>query len=650
MSLSQLRKQAEHILQRAGVDMSTPTGYSKKMAVLLEHGGQFGLARVAKKPDGELSRIFGPGRLMMKQIRDELLHISVPPAKHSRKDPGVLGASAKRLLDRVGLNPNIFRRSYPRRLAQLLRIGAVYGLTALEDATDNQIQAVFGLGVFTERQRELKIIQFLANPPATPQPSMSDHEFLQFLAENMPASKPRERQSTETAAKPHRPVGAAKEKISAANYGWQEKALRAWLKNDRRGVIEAATGSGKTRVGIRIASDFMRDGGCAIIVTPTRDLIQQWVVEAENSEIRVRTDEGAEALLVSGQPGIGVVTYARAGTERFLAAARSGKRVRQLLVADEAHHLGSDLQGKRILSYRWKALLGLTATLERNDGAIANIEKTIGGIVYRYTIREAIRDEVLATFHYVTLEVQLEDHEQAEYADLDESVQRWAGKLISECGPPTKNLSFMRFAQEQRKKGVRAAGLYTYYWGKRRDLVSKSRAKLVALKKIKIENTGVRLLSFTETEVAAQAAAAALSVKPKFIVELLSGSLSKVRRSELLQAFREAKIAGLVGPKLLDEGIDLPEADLGIVLARTSSSVQLIQRLGRVLRRKQSRRDAVFLTLFARGTYEDPYVKARSDDKDARLQEVIEASIEGRPIKLTDSPSDIRELRRLLTE
>jgi len=170
------------------------------------------------------------------------------------------------------------------------------------------------------------------------------------------------------------------------------------------------------------------------------------------------------------------------------------------------------------------------------------------------------------------------------------------------------------------------------------------------LEKVKIEKTGVRLLSFTETEVAAQAAAEALSVEPNFVVELFSGSLSKSRRSELLQAFREAKIAGLVGPKLLDEGIDLPEADLGIVLAKTSSSVQLIQRLGRVLRRKKSRRDAVFLTLFARGTYEDPYVKVRNDDKDARLQEVIEASIKGRPIKLTDSPSDIRELRRLLTE
>ena len=51
-------------------------------------------------------------------------------------------------------------------------------------------------------------------------------------------------------------------------------------------------------------------------------------------------------------------------------------------------------------------------------------------------------------------------------------------------------------------------------------------------------------------------------------------------RSELLQAFREARVSGLIGPKLLDEGIDLPEADLGIVLAKTSSSVPLIQRLG----------------------------------------------------------------------
>ena len=629
--------------------MSTPTGYSKKMAVLLEHGDQYGLTPIAKRPDGELSRIFGPGRLMMKQIRVELLRISVPPAKHSRKDPEVLEASAKRLLARVGLNPIIFRRSYPRRIAQLLRIGAVYGLVALENATDTQIQAVFGLGVFTERQREIKIIQFLANPPATPKPSVSDHEFLQFLAENMLASEPRVRQPRETEAKPHRPAVAAEGAVSAANYGWQEKALRAWLKNERRGVIEAATGSGKTRVGIRIASDFVSKGGCVLIVTPTRDLVEQWINEAEDAGIKVRVDSGADELLKSGAPGIGVATYARAGTEKFLSAAKAGKRIPQLLIADEAHHLGSDVQGKHILSHAWQASLGLTATLERSDGAVEMINNKIGGVVYRYTVKQAIQDGVLAPFHYVTLGVDLEAEIREEYEEFDARVRSWAGKLLAQSGVSGMPKNFMKFAQEQKKLGVFAASMYVSYWNKRRNLVAGSRAKLLALQKVRLETTNVQLLSFAETEPAAQAAAEILSVTPKFVVEFISGALSKSKRKQLLEEFRTSRIAGLIGPKLLDEGVNLPEADLGIVLAKSSSSVQLSQRLGRVLRRKKSRRDAVFLTLFARGTYEDPYTKVRSEDKDVRLQEVIEASIEGRPVKLTDIPSDIRELRKLLT-
>ena len=649
MSLSQLRKQAEQILQRAGVDMSTPTGYSKKIAVLLEHGGQYGLTPIAKRPDGELSRILGPGRLMMKQIRVELLIISVPPAKHLRKDPEVLGASAKRLLDRVGLNPNIFRRSYPRRIAQLLRIGAVYGLDALENATDNQIQEVFGLGVFTERQREIKIVQFLANPPATPKPSVSDHELSQFLAENMPASKPQERQPMETRAKNHRHAKTPKEQISAANYGWQEKALRVWLKNDRHGVIEAATGSGKTRVGIRIASGFVSQGGCVLIVTPTRDLVEQWITEAEDAGVKVRADSGAEELLKSGAPGIGVATYARAGTEKFLSAAKAGKRIPQLLVADEAHHLGSDVQGKNILSHAWQASLGLTATLERSDGAVEMINNKIGGVVYRYTVKRAIQDGVLAPFHYVTLGVDLEAEIRDEYEAIDARVRSWAAKLLGQSGASGMPKNFMKFAQEQKKLGVFAASMYVSYWNKRRNLVASSHAKLLALQKVKLETTEVQLLSFAETEPAAQAAAETLSIAPNFVVEFISGTLSKSKRKQLLEEFRTSRIAGLIGPKLLDEGINLPEADLGIVLAKSSSSVQLIQRLGRVLRRKKSRRNAVFLTLFARGTYEDPYTKVRSEDKDLRLQEVIEASIEGYPIKLTDSPSDIRALRKLLT-
>jgi superfamily II DNA or RNA helicase len=629
--------------------MSTPNGYAKKMEVLLEHGGEFGLVRVAKTPDGELSRILGPGRLTMKQIRDELLRVSAPPAKHLRNSPEAVEAGARRLLERAGLKPNIFRRSYPRRLAQLLRIGVVYGLQALEDATDKQIQEVFGIGVLTERQRELKIIQFLTTPTAATDQSASDDELVQFLLGNESASKPPERQLRVPKARPLKPTDKSKEKSSPANYGWQEKALQAWLKNGRRGVIEAATGSGKTRVGIRIASEFVHQGGCVLIVTPTRDLVEQWITEAEDAQIKVWADSDAELLLQNGTPGIGVVTYARAGTEKFLSAAKAGQKKPQLLVADEAHHLGSDVQGKNILLHTWQASLGLTATLERSDGAVEEINKKIGAVVYRYTVKQAIQDGVLAPFHYVTLGVELEDEIRDKYEEVDAKVRSWAGKLLGEVGVSVMPKNFMKFAQEQKKLGVFSAGMYVTFWNGRRNLVAGSRAKLLALKKARLETTGVHLLSFAETEPAAQAAAEALTVEPHFIVEFISGSLSKLRRRQLRDAFSDETLAGLVGPKLLDEGINLPEADLGIVLAKSSSNVQLIQRLGRVLRRKKSRRDAVFLTLFARGTYEDPYSKVRSEGKDLRLQEVIEASIEGRPIKLTDSPSDIRELRKLLT-
>jgi superfamily II DNA or RNA helicase len=414
-------------------------------------------------------------------------------------------------------------------------------------------------------------------------------------------------------------------------------------------VIEAATGSGKTRVGIRIASDFVSKGGCVLIVTPTRDLVEQWINEAEDAGIKVRADSGADELLKSGAPGIGVVTYARAGTEKFLSAAKAGKRIPLLLVADEAHHLGSDVQGKHILSHAWQASLGLTATLERSDGTVEMINNRIGGVVYRYTVKQAIQDGVLAPFHYVTLGVDLEAGIRDEYEDIDARARSWAGKLLAQSGVSGMPKNFMKFAQEQKKLGVFAASMYVSYWNKRRNLVAGSRAKLLALKKVKLATTNVQLLSFAETEPAAQAAAEILSVTPNFVVEFISGALSKSKRKQLLEEFRTSKIAGLIGPKLLDEGVNLPEADLGIVLAKSSSSVQLIQRLGRVLRRKKSRRNAVFLTLFARGTYEDPYTKVRSEDKDLRLQEVIEASIEGYPIKLTDSPSDIRALRKLLT-
>jgi superfamily II DNA or RNA helicase len=85
------------------------------------------------------------------------------------------------------------------------------------------------------------------------------------------------------------------------------------------------------------------------------------------------------------------------------------------------------------------------------------------------------------------------------------------------------------------------------------------------------------------------------------------------RRKDILRDFGKGRIQTLVAPNILNEGIDVPEADLGIIVAGSKTRREMIQRMGRVLRRKQDGRTARFALLFIEGTSEDPSTGAYED-------------------------------------
>ena len=640
--------QVDKLLLRAGVDGQTPRGYAKKHALLVEIAEDWGLRRLASLSDRELRSLLGPGLNTIAEIKKQALRIVSPSAIKDTQPLDSLNEKAQRLLERCGIDSRRYRKSYPRRLKQLLFIGSIYGLTALEQATDEELSEQFGLGRLTERQRDTRLINFILASQAKQKTSFASRPRTVTKPALKPALATKEKRRGERARKSSRNASARSAPAGHRQYAWQEEATARWRANGMRGVIEAATGSGKTRVGMHIAQGLVVDGWQILIVTQSRDLIGQWVREAEDLSIPITTDLTAWQMVNGGTPGIGVITYARAGSGEFKPKPRTAAGPPRLLIADEAHHLGSEVQGKRVLSMPWNALLGLTATLERSDAGVAQITEIVGPIVFRYSVNRAVKDGVLAPFHYVTLGVELEPVKQDEYQECDRLVKKWAGKLLAESNLQKLPANFMQFAQQKSKAGSRSAGMYISKWNQRKNLVASSQSKLLALKKLHLGRSSSRLLAFTETEVAAIAAVRTLNEGGDFIARLFSSGIEKRDREELLNQFAGGEIDGLVAPKLLDEGINLPEADLGIVLAKSSSGVQLVQRLGRVLRKKGDGRNAVFLTLYARGTYEDPILRRRDEEKDARLAEVESASVDGRAINLSDTRDDLRRLRALL--
>ena len=82
--------------------------------------------------------------------------------------------------------------------------------------------------------------------------------------------------------------------------------------------------------------------------------------------------------------------------------------------------------------------------------------------------------------------------------------------------------------------------------------------------------------------------------------------MNKSERSLILNEFKQRKIQAIAAPRILDEGIGVPEADLGVIIAASKERRQMIQRMGRVLRLKKDGRKAQFLITYVEGTSEDP--------------------------------------------
>jgi RNA polymerase primary sigma factor len=89
--------------------------------------------------------------------------------------------------------------------------------------------------------------------------------------------------------------------------------------------------------------------------------------------------------------------------------------------------------------------------------------------------------------------------------------------------------------------------------------------------------------------------------------------LRGAERRDRLSAFKEGRVRVLTTARLLDEGVDIPQADVGVIMAASHSKRQMIQRMGRIIRPKTDRRAATFIILYVRGTAEDPANGAHAD-------------------------------------
>lgn len=369
---------------------------------------------------------------------------------------------------------------------------------------------------------------------------------------------------------------------------YQQAALDAWRDSDDRGVLELPTGSGKTVIGIAAIEAL---GTSSLIVVPTIDLLDQWRRELEAEfDVSVGQLGGGEQRVES----LTVSTYDSA----YLRADDIGDRF-GLVVFDEVHHLGGEgyRQIARLLAA--PARLGLTATFERPDGAHDAIETLCGPLVHRIAPDE-LAGEHLAAYDIKRLEVSLTETERAEYDRYRETFTNYLARsnLDMRSGSDYRKL-VMRSGNDPKAREALLANQ------RAREVMMNADAKVETLADILDRHREDRLLVFTAHN------DLVYRLSERFLIPAITHQTGVTERRAILEGFRSGEYSRVVTANVLDEGVDVPDANVAVVLSGSGSTREFTQRLGRILRPKADGGRALLYEVVTEATAEERVAERR---------------------------------------
>jgi superfamily II DNA or RNA helicase len=378
-------------------------------------------------------------------------------------------------------------------------------------------------------------------------------------------------------------------------YPHQCAALAAWLAAGRQGVVVLPTGAGKTYLA-QLALQATQQS--TLIVVPTLDLMHQWY-----AHLLAAFPDAPVGLLGGGthdRTPLLVATYDSAAIH----AEALGNQY-ALLVFDECHHLPSEftrvIAESSLAPYR----LGLTATPERSDGSHADLQALIGPEVYR-TSAAALAGTVLAPHRVVRLTVKLSPRERERYDALLDTRNRFVLQCGIRLGSVAGWQAFVR-ASARSKAGRRAMLAHR----EARAIAFGMAGKLRVLADLLAQHHGARTLIFTEDN------AMVYRIARDFLVPAITHHTPVKERHDILQHFRMGAYPVVVTSRVLNEGVDVPEASLAIVLSGTGSRREYVQRLGRILRRREGKL-AVLYEVVAEATSEEQVARRRRPGRPVR--------------------------------
>lgn len=395
--------------------------------------------------------------------------------------------------------------------------------------------------------------------------------------------------------------------------GYQRKAVEAWLENQGRGILKMATGTGKTKTAMVAACQLAgvlrqrEEPLVVLILAPLQHLVDQWITEVEPFGVRpVAVYESSQRWLPVIEEQLTAVRMGQRPVTVMVAtnASFAGERFQSILsrinspllvIADEAHNLGSSTYRSSLppnATYR----LALSATPERwfdDEGTDALIDY-FGPVVFELGLGEAIEMGALCRYRYLPRLVELTESETDRYVDLTMQIAKRlaAGDSLDTHDPDSPIGYYLR----------RRTGVLGHAEGKVDLLRSDLQARRDLWYQLVYCAEGRRPVEPGDPPGPSQVAEVMDMVGND--LELAAHSYvaetARAERRVLLRRFGTgADLRVLVAMRCLDEGVDIPDARVGYLLASSSNPRQFIQRRGRILRRAPGKDMAEILDYIA---------------------------------------------------
>ncbi|MEO0804889.1 MAG: DEAD/DEAH box helicase family protein [Cyanobacteria bacterium J06643_4] len=393
--------------------------------------------------------------------------------------------------------------------------------------------------------------------------------------------------------------------LTRSPYPHQQEALDAWKAQDRRGVVVLPTAAGKTYLAQMVMAATPRR---TLITVPTLDLMHQWYADLEVAF------PGVEVGLLGGgsrdRTPILVATYDSAS----IYAEDLGHQY-ALLICDECHHLPSDFH-RTIAEYSISPYrLGLTATPDRSDGRHEDLAELLGPVVYRRTAEE-LSGKALAPYQVVQLKVQLSAAERDRYSELQ--AQRNAFLKASNIWLSSAE-GWQRFVQASAKSAAGRRAMLAHREAK--NIALGTAGKLTLLEKILSQHYPERTIIFTNDN------ATVYKISQDFLIPAITHQTPVKERHAILQKFRGGDYSVIVVSHVLNEGVDVPDARVAVLLSGSGSTREYIQRLGRVLRKGSDGKVALLYEVIAEQTSEEGVSRRRHEQPKTAVAPVRQLSL-----------------------